>query len=454
MNYPARQAFPEPAAAPAPPPVSSLEDTGLSRDLLTSLLLKTLYQRAGATGFELVDAMALPFSIVDELLRDLQYDHLVEIREADGPTRTNHRFTLTSVGRERAMQELVANRYVGPAPVPLPQYVEWVERQSMSNVLIDRGRLEEALDGLVLADELLELVGPAVNSGKSMFLYGEPGNGKTRIAQAVADMFGEAFYVPHAVELDGLLMVLFDPVHHKPIDPASEVRSGPTIVRDVPQHDRRFVRVRRPVVTAGGELNLEHLDLRYDAFARTYQAPIHLKANGGIMFVDDLGRQRVSPRELLNRWIVPLEHRVDHLSLHNGKTITMPFDCLVVFATNIEPAELVEEAFLRRIHYKIHVPDPEPDQFDRIFSDCCNQLGLDFDPAAPELIRREYYATGHAQPRGCHPRDILGHLHDIARFQGLTPSLSPELLRRACDSVFVPVERPTTASQTPEVNEP
>lgn len=336
MSYPARQLFPEPAGAPVPLPVSSLEMTGLSRELLTSLLLKTLYQRAGASGFELGDAMALPFSIVDELLREQQYDHLVEIRETDGPTRTACRFTLTSVGRERALEELVANRYVGPAPVPLPQYVEWVERQSMSRTRIDRSRLEEALEELVLADDLLDLVGPAVNSAKSMFLYGEPGNGKTRIAQAVADLFGEAFYVPHAVELDGLLMVLFDPVHHRPLDPASNAGSGPAIVRDIPQHDRRFVRVRRPVVTAGGELDLAHLDLRYDAFARTYQAPIHLKANGGIMFVDDLGRQRVSPRELLNRWIVPLEHRVDHLSLHNGKTITVPFDCLVVFATNIE----------------------------------------------------------------------------------------------------------------------
>jgi len=447
VNYPARQLLQDTAAAATPPPVSSLEETGLSRELLTSLLLKTLYQRAGARGFELGDAMALPFSIIDELLRDLQYDHMVEIRETDGPTRTAFRFSLTSIGRERAMEELVANRYVGPAPVPLPQYVEWVERQSMAGMRIDRSRLEDALEDLVLADDLVELLGPAVNSAKSMFLYGDPGNGKTRIAQAVADIFGEAFYVPHAVELDGLLMVLFDPVHHKPLEPASAVRSGPTIVRDIPPHDRRFICVRRPVVTAGGELDLAHLDLRYDGFTRTYQAPIHLKANGGIMFVDDLGRQRVSPRELLNRWIVPLEHRVDHLSLHNGKTITMPFDCLVVFATNIEPAQLVEEAFLRRIHYKIHVPDPEPDQFDRIFSNCCDQLGLDFDPAAPELVRREYYAAGRARPRGCHPRDILGHLLDIATFKGLPPSLSPELLRSACDSVFVPVERSTSTPQ-------
>jgi hypothetical protein len=440
------QAFPEIAAILVPPPVSSLEETGLSRELLSSLLLKTLYQRAGASGFELGDALALPFSIVDELLRDLQYEHMVEIREADGPARTAFRFSLTSVGRERAMEELVASRYVGPAPVPLPQYVEWVERQSMSNVRIERDRLEDALAALVLSDELIELIGPAVNSAKSIFLYGEPGNGKTRIAQAVADLFGEAFYVPHAVELDGLIMTLFDPVHHKLMEPALQARSGATIVRDIAQHDRRFVRVKRPVVTAGGELDLAHLDLHYDEFARTYQAPIHLKANGGIMFVDDLGRQRVSPRELLNRWIVPLEHRVDYLTLHNGKTITMPFDCLVVFATNIEPCQLVEEAFLRRIHYKIHVPDPEPDQFDRIFSDCCDQLGLAFDPAAPEFIRREYYATGRAEPRGCHPRDILDHLHDIARFRGLTPSLSPELLRRACDSAFVPVERSASAS--------
>ena len=423
---------------PVPPAVTSLEATGLSRDLLTALILKLLHQRGALSGFEIADAVALPFGPVDELVAGLQHSRLVEVRDADGPTRSTYRYALTGAGRERALEELSANRYVGPAPVPLLTYLEWVERQTISDVRIDRERLREGLSELVMSEALLDLLGPAVNSGKSLFLYGDPGNGKTRIAEAVASAFGEAFYVPYAVELDGLMMILFDPVHHEPLDELDARTSGPALVRNVASHDRRFVRVRRPMVRAGGELDLEQLELRYDPFTRTYQAPIHLKANGGVLVIDDLGRQRMPPRELLNRWIVPLERRVDHLSLHNGKKVTVPFDSLVVFATNIEPAELVEEAFLRRIHYKIRVPDPEPQQYDRIFAICCEGHGIEYDPAAPALIRREYYATGRARPRGCHPRDILDHVRDMAAFQGCRPVLSPELLRRACDSYFLP----------------
>ncbi len=429
-----------------PPPVTSLEETGLSRETLSALLLKTLHQRGGLSGFEIADATALPFGLADELLMDLQYNRLLEVRETDGPARSSYRFALTNAGHVRALEELSANRYVGPAPVPLSQYLESVERQSVSSVRIERERLEEALSDLVLPEGFKDVLGPAVNSGKSMFLYGDPGNGKTRIAQAVADAFGDAFFVPHAVELDGLVMVLFDPVHHEVIEVPTPATAGPSLVREVAEHDRRYALVRRPVVTAGGELDLSQLDLRYDPFTRTYQAPIHLKANGGVMVIDDLGRQRVPPRELLNRWIVPLEHHVDHLSLHSGKKITVPFDCLVVFSTNIEPAELVEEAFLRRIHYKIHVPDPDADQYDHIFADCCAERGIEYDPSAPELIRREYYATGRAMARGCHPRDILDHVRDIALFQGSRPELSPELIRRACESYFVPMERSNTAA--------
>jgi len=425
-----------------PPPVTTIEDTGVSRELLVALLLKILHQRGGMSGFEAADAIALPFVLVDDLLMDLQQGRLLEVREADAPTRSSYRYALTGAGHARALEELGANRYVGPAPVPLDQYLESVSRQSVASLRIERDLLRYAMGDLVLPDGFLDLLGPAVNSAKSLFLYGDPGNGKTRIARAVAETYGDAFYVPFAVELDGLVMILFDPAHHEVIESLPlQPWSAPTLMREVPEHDRRFILVRRPVVVAGGELDLDQLDLRYDPFSRTYQAPIHLKANGGVMVIDDLGRQRVPPRELLNRWIVPLEHRVDHLSLHSGKKVTVPFDCLVIFSTNIEPAELVEEAFLRRIHYKIHVSDPEPEQFDRIFEACCGAHGIEYDPAAPELIRREYYATGRATPRGCHPRDIVDHVRDIAVFQGTRPELTPELLRRACESYFVPMER-------------
>jgi hypothetical protein len=425
----------------APPTPRSIEDTGLSRDLLVGLLLKTVRQRGTLSGFGISDAMGLPFALVDDLLIDLQRTGLLEVKETDGPARSSYGFALTGKGRERAGEEALASRYVGPAPVPFHQYVDWVLRQSVETVRIQRERLEEGLSELVLPEGFMDLLGPAVNSGKSLFLYGDPGNGKTRIAEAVAGLFGEAFFVPHAVDLDGHIMVLYDPVLHESLEEGGEDRPpGPTLFRDLPKHDRRFVKVKRPVAVAGAELELSQLDLRYDPFGRTYQAPIQLKANGGVLVIDDLGRQRVRPRDLLNRWIVPLEHRLDYLSLESGKKIAVPFDCLVVFSTNIEPWELVEEAFLRRIHYKIRVPDPDPQQYDEIFSRCCRDHDIPFDSEAPELVRREFYRPGKAIPRGCHPRDILGHLRDIALFRGIDPDLSPPLLRQACESYFVAME--------------
>jgi MoxR-like ATPase len=431
--------------AVAPPGIESLGDTGLSRDFLVGLIAKILHQRDGLSGFELADAVAIPFTVLDDLLMELQSSRLTEVRETDGPARSSYRFALTAAGRQKAVEAFAASRYVGPAPVPFDQYVEWTRRQSVDTVSIDRDRLVEALSELVLPEGFLDSLGPAVNSGKSLFLYGDPGNGKTRIAEAVAAAFGEAFYVPFAVDLDGHVAVLYDPVYHEALDaPESEGPSDLSIFRDVADHDRRFVKVRRPVVVAGGELDLSQLDLRYDPFGRTYQAPVQLKANGGVLVIDDLGRQRVPPRALLNRWIVPLEHRVDHLTLHSGKKITVPFDCLVVFSTNIDPSQLVEEAFLRRIHYKIHVPDPDDRLYDQIFARCCQAEGIPYDPEGPALIRREYYRRGRAWPRGCHPRDILSHLSDIAAFNGHLPVLSPDLLRKACDSYFVPLERGTS----------
>ena len=420
---------------------ASLEDTGLSRDLIIGLLVKTLYQRGSLSGFGISDSMALPFAILDDLLLELQKGGLLEVRETSGPSRSSYQFALTGKGRERAVEELETGRYVGPAPVPFQVYVEWVKRQSVENVRIQRETLQAGLSELVLPEGFLDLLGPAVNSGKSLFLYGDPGNGKTRIAEAVSSLFGETFFVPHAVDLDGHIMVLFDPVLHGAVDSEeADSTSGPSIFRTLPKHDRRFVRVKRPVAVAGAELELSQLELRYDPFARTYQAPIQLKANGGVLVIDDLGRQRVPPRDLLNRWIVPLEHRVDFLNLESGKKIAVPFDCLVVFSTNIKPEELVEEAFLRRIHYKIRVSDPSSAEYDEIFSQCCTSYGIPFDAQAPEFVRREYYQQGRAVPRGCHPRDILGHLRDIATFQGVDPSLSPALLRQACDSYFVAME--------------
>ncbi|NIP60725.1 MAG: hypothetical protein GWN82_24625, partial [Gemmatimonadetes bacterium] len=337
---------------------------------MAGLVLKALHVRGAAVGFELSDMLALPMPLLDDVIRRLQERRFVDVHETRGPRRGEYVFKLASAGRKRAAEELEMCRYVGPAPVPFEEFRRWVERQSVEGRRISERELQGALDGVVLPDSMLDHLGPAVNSGRSLFLYGESGNGKTLLAERLARVFGERYYAPFSVLLEGNVMIVHDPVHHGPVvrdEEAEELRppSGTDsdetlreIVRSIPDHDPRYAKARRPVVVTGGELTLEQLDLQWDSTGRMYQAPPQLKAAGGVLVVDDLGRQRVPVRDLLNRWVVPLEHRRDHLTLRSGRTIVAPFDCFVIFSTNLEPRSLADEAFLRRIHYKIEVPDP------------------------------------------------------------------------------------------------
>jgi len=289
----------------------------------------------------------------------------------------------------------------------------------------------------------MELLGPAINSGSSLFLYGAPGNGKTLVAERMARLFGERYYVPYAVLVDGMVMIVHDPVHHGGDTPAPDPepagsRAVPGIVRRLPDHDARFAAARRPVVVTGGELTLDQLDLQWDPAGRMYQAPPQLKATGGVLVVDDLGRQRTPVRDLLNRWVVPLEQRRDYLTLRSGRKVVVPFDCFVIFSTNLEPRSLADEAFLRRIHYKIEVPNPDRAEYERIFRDCCAERGIAYHRDALDYLYEDFYAGAGIEPRRCHPRDVLDHLRDLAGYLGEDPCLSPRLLERACQSYFLP----------------
>lgn len=431
---------PLPGETDIPPAPATLRDTGLSPESLSDLILKTLHAQGSKPAQQVADQLGLPFDIVDEQVLRLQERRFVEVLRAAGPSRGGHVLDVVGPGRERAAAALDVGKYVGPAPVPLDVYRSWIEAQSVRHLQIGRERIRDGFNHLVIGEHTLESLGPAVNSASSLFLHGDPGSGKTVIAEAIASMLGGDIYIPFAVDIEGHVMQLFDPVHHEPVAAVDGDVGAPDRakwLRAPADHDKRFVRVRRPTVFVGGELSLEQLDLQYDRDTKMYQAPFQLKAAGGVLIVDDFGRQVVAPRDLLNRWIVPLEKHIDYLTLHTGVKFPVPFDCLLIFATNLNPGQLVDEAFLRRIKYKVNVPNPAQHQYEEIFRRECARRDIAYDRRAVLHIYARYYTDTDIHPRACHPRDILDHLVHTARYEGREPVLTPRLLDQACESYFL-----------------
>jgi hypothetical protein len=421
-----------PHAAPPPPVLKSLQDTGLAMDQIEQLLIKTLYG-GEATGLAVADRMRLPFTMLEPLIERVRAEQLVEVRGSGGAGASSYRYALTDAGRDRARQYLDISQYVGPAPVSLAAYLAQMRTLAAARQYIDRERLRQGFEHLIISDQVLEQLGPAVNAGKAVFLYGPPGNGKTVIAEGLGRALGGDMYMPHAIDIDGHVMTMFDPIVHESLEEDTETFS----VISIAPRDRRWVRIRRPVVMVGGELTLEQLDLTFNPMTKFYEAPIQLKANGGVFLVDDFGRQRIRPQELLNRWIVPLESRIDYLTLHTGKKFQVPFDVLVVFATNLDPASLADEAFLRRIPYKIPIVDPTTDEFSRIFDLNCRRRGLRFHQVMVAYLQRRHYGPMGRPLRSCHPRDLLDQVTALCRYRGIEPSITRELLDAACASYFV-----------------
>jgi MoxR-like ATPase len=426
---PAIDALAEPSPPPAP---ATLEETGLGPDQLLQLLVKALYT-GEARGLDLADRLCLPYPVLEPLVHQARLEHLIEVRGAAGTGPATYRYSLTDAGRTRARQFLDANQYVGPAPVPLAAYTRAMAKLRETRGYIDRERLASGFAHLVVDPGVLDQIGPALNAGKAVFLYGPPGNGKTVIAEGMGRALGGEMYIPHALDVDGQTITLYDPITHEALEDGAKTS---VLVADAPR-DRRWVRIRRPVVTVGGELTLDMLDLTFNSMARYYDAPIQLKANGGVFLVDDFGRQRMRPEDLLNRWIVPLESRVDYLTLHTGKKFQVPFDVLIVFATNLDPLALSDEAFLRRIPYKIAIGNPTIEQFTRIFELECRRRRLPFHPVIPAYLYRRHYRPYGRPMRACHPRDLLDQVAALCRFDGHEPVVSRELLDRACETYFL-----------------
>jgi hypothetical protein len=415
---------------PAPP--NTIEETGLHPDTLAQLLLKTLV--AGeASGTSLAEKLRLPYSVLEALVQHARVEKLLEVRGTSGTGSAGYRYVLTDLGRDRAGQFFDMSRYVGPAPVPLAQYNAYVRACVDARPFLDRKTLATGFEHLVIGNSMLDQLGPAVNSGKALFLYGAPGNGKTVFAEGIGRALGGEMHVPFAVDVDGQTITMYDPVNHlRMAEPANSQSVIATAA-----HDRRWECIRRPVVVVGGELTLEMLDLTFNPISKFYEAPIQLKANGGVFVVDDFGRQRIPPRDLLNRWIVPLESRVDFLTLHTGRKFETPFNVLIVFATNLKPESLADEAFLRRIPYKILAKNPTMDEYCRIFELNCRRRGLTFDAVMVEYLDRKYYKPRHLQMRACHPRDLISQVVDMCRYMNREPVITRELLDAACASYFI-----------------
>jgi predicted ATPase with chaperone activity len=317
--------------------------------------------------------------------------------------------------------------------VPLEDYTTAFRKQPLQNVAIHQRVVHQALSHLVLNQRIYSQLGPAVNSGRSVFLYGPPGNGKTTIAEAIGLMiFKDNIYVPYAVEVDGQIIKVFDNINHRPVK-----GGGASSSRRGNKTDKRWVKIHRPFIITGGELTLDGLDLVYDSSSKYYEAPFQMRANGGMLLIDDFGRQQVRPRDLLNRWIVPLEKRLDFLTLHTGRKIEIPFDVLIVFATNLAPADLVDEAFLRRIRHKIEIRDPSFEEYREIFKHICARKGVPYDDRALAYLLQEHYIKPKVPLRACHPRDIIDQLIDIARYQNKPPALTKDLIDKACEAYFV-----------------
>ena len=413
----------------------SLEEAGLTHDFVTQLLLKVMHFGSDYTGLDLAKRVGLEFSVVEPVLEFLKRSHQCEVYGGTSIGGPSYQYRITDEGRRRALLFLEQNKYVGVAPVPLRQYREYMERyRAAMPRTVSRDRVRDSFAHLVISQKVLDQVGPAVAAGHSMFVYGPPGNGKTVIAQAIRNLLDGEIAIPHALEVEGQVIKFYDPVNHEPLGEDTSLNRG--LMRGI-QPDGRWVRCRRPMVMVGGELTLESLDLAYSSTMGFYNAPVQAMANGGVLVIDDFGRQHCSPRDLLNRWIVPLESRVDFLTLQTGQKFDLPFMVLVVFATNIRPAELVDEAFLRRIHYKVFAESPTREDFNQIFENYCRHRNLTYDPAMVDHLIANYIRPRGIQIRGCHPRDLIEQALAHAEYVGQPPRLTNELLEAACDGYFV-----------------
>lgn len=411
-----------------------IDDLQIPQNLVLDLIFRLLYNEGNVALSRMVQVIRVHSGIIDSLLLWMQKEHLVEVSQAGtGLGRLSYVYTLTEAGESRAKSALERSQYVGPAPVPVSTFARAIEVQTRTRLRVGPEQVKSSLRHLVLPTDFHRRIGPAVNSGTSLFLYGPPGNGKTTIAEAIAKLIAgtDPIWLPYAITAGGYIIQIFDRLIHVHPDNSEQ------LMAEYGRHDKRWGLFKRPSVMVGGELKMEALELRYDPISKFYEAPLQLKASGGMFLLDDFGRQQVSPSDLLNRWIVPLESKVDYLRLQSGQSIVVPFRQLIVFSTNLDPKELVDDAFLRRIQIKVEVAPPDDRHYFQIFNLVCKEMNIDFDRGTFAYLLQNWYMKNGRTMQAVHPRDIMRTLTAICEYENQPPKLTPQLLDEACSIYFV-----------------
>ena len=412
---------------------NSLEEAGISATRVEELVLKNLYFRGETSGRDLSKLLGIAFSLIEPTIDFLKRERMIETKRSSGFGSLSAVFAPADAGRSRAKEYLESNQLLGPAPVPLSQYAAAVNRQRIKSGWMSKERLMKAFTQAVVTDDFFSRFGPAVNSFKSMLIYGKPGNGKSFLSEQLAHIDSDDIYIPNHVEADGQIIKVFDPLYHQALDSTEES----VFLTDEPEYDQRWMRCKRPFLTTGGELTMEMLDLMYIPSSKIYDAPYQLKANNGIYLVDDFGRQQITPAEILNRWIYPLDRGVDYLSFQTGSKIEVPFECFLIFSSNLNPDDLGDEAFLRRLEYKMFMKNPSKSEFKVIFQEFALKMDLACSDALVEAVIDDHYVRTGRKFRRCHPRDVIRATIDLIKFEKQPYQLTKEMIDRAFELKFV-----------------